>query len=288
MNKIIISIIICAILPTSVWAQKDVDSIINLYKSKQYLKHKSFNATDSLIKRLDFEKIYLMLSNQFNTKCPEFGVYGTNYNRLLVHSENIEKDKEKGRFKLKIQVDISNSKIDDILNIEIDSILLQKQTQYYSLIEVFSKFSAEKIDLKGYNRVVTRLTSEGKILDKLYFPEEEGFRKEWIGKIFINENNRFEIIGWGFSRFPERYFTDFDIGNGELLVNYKYLENGWSNSFSLKDFIYKQAENVPMSDYKYLNVSSLDEIIEKWEEIEKKVDLSFYGYTLDQINLGCK
>jgi len=148
-------------------------------------------------------------------------------------------------------------------------------------------FTTNDEGMNGLGRVITGLTSNNKLLNITEFYPEEGYKNVWLGRCKEKEEEQYKLVAWGFSRFCEKYFTDFDIGGGELFVNYKYAENGWSDSFSKKEYINKQAEEIPMSDYSFLKVKSKNDIIENWEEIVSKLEISAYGIRYDQLNLGC-
>ena len=267
------------------FAQKKVDQIIDEFRQNHYKKEGYRNVTDSLLSIIDIKQLLQLEGNRLDEKCPEFGVFSQNYYQLFVTKSTIEKGNDKKARDVIYQFIKEDDTLSLKLKVSIERIYIFDNTDHQvPVLEVSLAFKDYNSQIEGFGRIITGLDTNNTLMNKSQFYYEEGFRNEWLGK--IKDNGKSQIIAWGFNRFPEEYFTDFDIGGGELMINYKYLENGWSESFLKDDFIRTQAEDIPVSDYNYYGVKSLDEIIRNWDEMSKKINVS-YGEGFSQLNLGC-
>lgn len=244
------------------------------------------NVTDSLLRLLDYSELFSLQSNQPAKGCPAFGVMGSECYKVLVETGavNVDDDSLVGKFIFSLKVDSNSLNIVDTLSVKVIEILQYKTSDWNApIIEITGEYSSENAGVFGVFKIISSMNINGRLLDKSEFPEEAGYLNAWLGSYSDSV-----LLAWGFERFPSKYFDDFDIGNGELKVNYKYLENGWSSNFSLHDFITENIEDIPVSDYKYYGVKTEQELFDKWFQIAPDLGYSTWGYRYDQLELNCK
>lgn len=260
------------------------DAKITDFKNSHYQQGevKGSVATDSLLKVLKFEALFTIPGNQSNTNCPAFGVYGKAYHKLYAEIKQVNQKCSRSKFKAVLFLTQEETKQHN-LQLEIKELILYPTQEIDGkVLEITGSFKSQKEELEGVFKIILGLSNEGLFLDKSVFTEENGYQNTWMAK-----NQHDELLAWGFQRFPSQYFLDFDIGNGELMVNYKYLENGWSSTFSKQDFVKERAENIPVSDYHFYEVTSKEDIINEWDRVAVLLGEQ-WGYTADKLDLGCE
>lgn len=285
-NLLLISFILCL---TNLFAQVNpqINEKIYEFKNDNYLNGviPGKDVTDSLVAVLDYHEVFTLISNQTSFDCPAFGVAGDNFYKVLTQIDTVLLNAENRSCKLLFTLKEGSDYVflEDTLYIIIENVILYNNSKIgnYPIIEISGEFSDDKASLKGVFRIVSELGDDGKLHDNSKFYPEQGYMNAWLG-IYNNQ-----LIAWGFDRFPSKYFDDFDVGDGELVVNYKYLENGWSSSFSLHDFIMEKIEDIPMGDYKYYGVKTQKEFLDKWFQVAPDLGYATWGYRYDQLNLEC-
>jgi hypothetical protein len=261
------------------------EKLISDFKNETSIFGVGEDVTISLKEKIDLEKVIKLHGNRIYENCPEFGVFGSNYSRLLVNYKSIEKISENKAI-VDCRYNLTNKILDKKLLISIDRILKFQNTESQrAVVEIFLTFNSTDGEINGFGRVVTAITDNYQLADRNNFVYEEGFKNQWIGSYKPTDCDE-KLIAWGFERFPAKYFSDFDIGGGELSINYKYLENGWSKTFSKADYIRKEVENIPTSDYNFYGVKSIEEIIQNWDQLEAKIGAG-YGEGIGQLDLEC-
>lgn len=283
MIRIIIFFLVQVLISQS-FGQNNPENLLTDFKNERLNFGVGEDLTISLKSRLDLVQILKLNGNRIRKNCPEFGTLGAEYSRLLI-KKNSYKKKEDGCVVVDCQFATKEELFSNKLNICIDHIIkYQKPNHQRPVVEILMSFKSKNGQLSGFGRVVTVITKDNELLDRNEFVYEEGFKNEWLGK--YKSDNKVNLIAWGFNRFPSKYFTDLDIGGGELMINYKYLENGWSKTFSIESYIRKEAENIPTSDYNYYGVESIEDIIQNWEQLSEKLDIG-YGERINQLDLKC-
>jgi len=96
-----ITILLLQLLFVQCFSQKRIDQLLIDFSQDHYeYGGVGCNATDSLINQLDIEQLLLLEGNRVRKNCPEFGVYGDNYTRLLVQLQKLKTGNRVGSYNM--------------------------------------------------------------------------------------------------------------------------------------------------------------------------------------------
>lgn len=288
MKNTIVLLFLC--LTQLAWAgtQDSLETKFLNYKSAH--QQTSSTVTDSAINLFDYARVLQLHSNNYGESCPEFGVKGKEYHRVLIKLALVKNMSSNKSLKVKgwFLENIDTIPFNGQMKLEKISTYKDKYTEreMWLIKSCFQYKLGNGEKLKG-NTYLAIAPSQLMDTSNQYLSYEEGEYKVSFAKK-IKAKNSSLVYTWGLKRYPSSIFPGFDVGGGELQIHYKYLKNGWSTTFDPTAYIKKQVEDIPSSDYSYYGIKNLQDAINNWSALEKKLGMSPYSEGIGKIDVGCQ
>lgn len=256
MNKIFF-ILVCVILSDFCCAQEDY--------SKDWMRNgREYNSNNGsfidVTKKILYKKniSYLLRGrypdyNSKNEIIPLYGLLGDEFNKIeVVFSEVRKSEKQNSLYKLKGKTKC-NGNINDftgevIFNKATASISEKSEsakvtiTGTYKLIENTS--GRESGIYVGQLKIIlfTQNIYASDVLFDMDMTYEDGAVRGFVGVKKSYKKNTSQSCIWGFTRFPHKYAKNFDIGDGEQVINLKYAKPWFSYSDAKWDSIVNEKD----------------------------------------------
>ncbi len=176
------------------------------------------------------------LDTLFNTKdCQQNGVIGLDYKRIKIHINQTNKTNNKleliihGKSNVSDNICDFNGKI-KILNIyEItENFDYKGQATLFAEYELFEDSTQNHVGIfKGTlecSIIIDHKTKSIK-LDESFAIADGYYNRTYVGTWTSYNSNLTKKCIWGDYRLP--FTFDFDCGDGEMMINEKYINNGW-------------------------------------------------------------
>lgn len=226
MNKLISIIFIIIIARQIAGAQTKLE--LNIEKWKNYTYYNEFFNDD-------------LSSGFYYDSCSYCGIFGTNRTKINMRFNSILK-KSGERYEVKGK-DILKGKICSFVGnlvIERLEIVYLDENNDEALLLAVGKYNfVENGSTKGsgvffgsFRKYIMYSWKNHKFFPADGYTErgsEEGFAGFWKN----SSNNSTYECHFGFERYPEDIAGDFDIGDGEPIINPKYKEYGWNSNFEM-------------------------------------------------------
>lgn len=180
------------------------------------------------------------ISNLFNTgEFHQNGVIGTEYSRIKIHISNTERINNKHEFIITGKSNVSGNICDFRGKLEILKIFeitvnpdFEGQASLFAKYEFLEDSTQNHVGIfKGTFECSVKIDHYAKTikLDKSFIDADGYYNRSYVGTWTGYEDKTTKKCIWGDYRLP--FTFDFDGGDGEMMINDKYINNGWK-SFS--------------------------------------------------------
>lgn len=251
---------------SSIQAQSDslIDPYMNWTLNQYYNPNKVDFSLDYIGLRLAFWKgatnISQIISKYdcsllWKTEYFYYGILGDNYRQILVRISSVIQDKKDPT----IYIVNGNSKVGRVIrnfkgDIKIINAFLSKDTSIAkpNCGSVFAEYNFYEDSIETHTGIFKGILESLISLDttkKFVYPdisneESEGsWIHSYIGIWQDYRSGQSKKCIWGNGDLP--FTFDFDMGDGEMIVNPKYLKNGWERTNSHKDWYLDKKDHKP-------------------------------------------